>query len=86
MKITYENINRDLADEIKGLDKEKKDLTASLTKAKKDIEGLQNNIKTLETSLGASKDLVASTQQTLEVRIALFFASPTLSVEPSCLG
>jgi predicted nucleic acid-binding Zn-ribbon protein len=49
---------------------------ASLTKAKKDIEGLQNNIKTLETSLGASKDLVASTQQTLEVRIALFFASP----------
>jgi|TARA_B100001540_G_scaffold193709_1_gene170722 predicted nucleic acid-binding Zn-ribbon protein len=76
VKITYENINRDLADEIKGLDKEKKDLTASLTKAKKDIEGLQNNIKTLETSLGASKDLVASTQQTLEVRIALFFASP----------
>ena len=68
VKVAYENINRDLADEIKTLDKEKKDLTASLNKAKKDIEGLNNTVNNLESSLAASKEQVISTQRSLEVR------------------
>lgn len=68
VKVAYENINRDLADEIKTLDKEKKDLTASLNKAKKDIEGLNNTVSNLESSLAASKEQVISTQRSLEVR------------------
>ena len=51
VKVAYENINRDLADEIKTLEKEKKDLTVSLDKAKKEIEGLKSTVSNLEISL-----------------------------------
>ena len=68
VKDTYEGIQRDLGNEIKALDTERKELTASLNDANKKIEGLNGVIRGLENSLNTSKELVATTQKTLEVR------------------
>ena len=67
VKTTYDTINRDLSDEIKG-EKDKKELTASLTKANKEIDGLKSTVSGLEISLASSKELAAATQKSLEVR------------------
>lgn len=68
VKDTYEGIQRDLGNEIKASNLEKKELTASLNEANNKIEGLNGVITGLETSLSASKELAATTQKTLEVR------------------
>lgn len=68
VKDTYEGIQRDLGNEIKALDTERKELTASLNDANNKIEGLNGVIRGLENSLNTSKELVATTQKTLEVR------------------
>jgi sugar-specific transcriptional regulator TrmB len=67
VKETYEGIQRDLSNEIKASDLEKKELAASLNEANNKIEGLNGVVKGLENSLATSKDLAASTQKTLEV-------------------
>lgn len=68
VKTTYDTINRDLSDEIKACEKDKKELTASLTKANKEIDGLKSTVSGLEISLASSKELAAATQKSLEVR------------------
>ena len=68
VKTTYDTINRDLSDEIKAVEKDKKELTASLTKANKEIDGLKSTVSGLEISLASSKELAAATQKSLEVR------------------
>lgn len=67
VKDTYESIQRDHEGEIHRLDGEKKELAASLNEAQKKIEGLNSDVKNLETALAASKEHDASTQKTLEV-------------------
>ena len=68
VKTTYDTINRDLSDEIKALENYKKELTASLAKANKEIDGLKATVSGLENSLASSKQLAAATQKSLEVR------------------
>ena len=68
VKDTYEGIQREFGDEMKGNDLKGKDLIASLHKATSEIEGLNGVVKTLEASLAASKDLAATAQKTLQVR------------------
>ena len=63
VKTTYDTINRDLSDEIKACEKDKKELTASLTKANKEIDGLKSTVSGLEISLASSKELAAATQK-----------------------
>jgi len=68
VKTTYDTINRDLSDELKAVEKDKKELSNSLAKANKEIDGLKSTVAGLETSLQSSKELAAATATSLEVR------------------
>jgi predicted nucleic acid-binding Zn-ribbon protein len=68
VKTTYDTINRDLSDEVKAIEKDRKELTASLGKANKEIDALKATVSGLEISLASSKELAFATQKSLEVR------------------
>lgn len=82
VKTTYDTINRDLSDEIKAADKERKELNAGLAKANKEIDSLKSTVSGLEISLSSSKELASATHKSLEVRtraIGQSARTPTIS-------